>query len=350
MHIRKIERKLIFARLFLVCLLWVTSAGDGMAEEQPYRTVTDARGREVDIAVPVERIAVINENAMEILRMLRAVDRVVAVSDYIAGRKSFWPELADLPRAGGWRSPNYEAIASVKPALVLCYGRSPGQEAERMLEPAGAKVLRMDFYRSPAMIREVRDLAALLDESERGEEFIRWRNGIIERVAEGTARSKQAARVYIEGYGDYKTWGRGSGVFDMCVAAGGKNVASEIAIPTSLVTPEWVVAKDPEIIVKTPYLPDGNREDQSRAMRVLREGIMNRPGWKNIEAVRKGKVYILDSDVCSGPGDAIGTAYMAKWFHPGEMEDLDPETLHREYLNGFQSIAYRGRYAYPDPR
>jgi iron complex transport system substrate-binding protein len=349
MFFRKIEKKRIFVRLFLACFFWSVLAGESMAEERGYQTVIDARGRKVKISVPVQRIAVINENAMEIVRMLGAMNRVAAVSDYIAGRKNYWPELTDLPRAGGWRSPDYEAIASVKPDLVLCYGRSPGQEAERMLEPAGVKVLRLDFYRSPEMIREVRDLGVLLGESERAGEFIRWRNGIIDRIAEGVARSKRAPNVYLEGYGDYKTWGRGSGVFDMCVAAGGKNAAAEIEIPSSLITPEWVVAKNPEIIIKTAYLPGGYRESQLKRMSALRTTIMNRSGWKNIEAVRRGAVYILDSDVCSGPSDAVGTAYMAKWFHPGELADLNPEAVHREYLNRFQSIPYRGHYAYPAP-
>ncbi len=337
----------LLACVFVFCLVFASVCA---AEDRQYRTVTDARGKQIEVPLPVKRIAVINENAMEILRMLQAMDHVVAVSDYIASRKSYWSELADLPKAGGWRSPNYEAIASVMPDLVLCYGRSPGQEAERMLEPVGAKVLRLDFYRTPAMIREVRDLAALLGKSERGEEFLQWRRKAVDQIAEGVGRAKRAPSVYLEGYSDYKTWGQGSGFFDMCVAAGGRNVAAEIAIDSSLVTPEWVVAKNPEVIVKSPYFRDVYAQDKRQAMQALRESILNRHGWKNIPAVRNGRVYILNSDVCSGPSDAVGIAYMAKWLYPEELADLDPEALHREYLNRFQSIPYKGHYVYPEPR
>ena len=236
------------------------------------------------------------------------------------------------------------------PDLVLCYGRSPGQEAERMLEPVGAKVLRLDFYRTPAMIREVRDLAALLDKSERGEEFLQWRKNAVDQIAEGVGRAKRAPSVYLEGYSDYKTWGHGSGFHDMCVAAGGRNVAAEIAIDSSLVTPEWVVAKNPEVIVKSPYFRDVYDQDKRQDMQALRESILNRHGWKSIPAVRDGRIYILNSDVCSGPSDAVGIAYMAKWLYPEELADLDPEALHREYLNRFQSIPYKGHYVYPKPR
>ena len=69
----------------------------------------------------MDRLVVLNENALEILRMLGALDRVKAVSDYIARRTDYWPELAGLPTVGGWQDPNLEAIAAVRPQLVLCY-------------------------------------------------------------------------------------------------------------------------------------------------------------------------------------------------------------------------------------
>ena len=46
----------------------------------------------------------------------------------------------------------------------------------------------------------------------------------------------------------------------------------------------------------------------------------------------------------------IGAAYMAKLFHPGLFEDLDPEALHQEYLN-MQGLDYdlnlHGVFLYP---
>ncbi len=52
-----------------------------------------------------------------------------------------------------------------------------------------------------------------------------------------------------------------------------------------------------------------------------------------------------------GSGCLIGTAYMAKWFHPELFEDLDPEAIHQEYLTEFQGLDYdlneHGVFVYP---
>jgi len=43
--------------------------------------------------------------------------------------------------------------------------------------------------------------------------------------------------------------------------------------------------------------------------------------------------------------------YLAQWFHPQQAGDLDPEGLHREYLEEFQgldpSLARPGMFVYP---
>ena len=49
----------------------------------------------------------------------------------------------------------------------------------------------------------------------------------------------------------------------------------------------------------------------------------------------------------------IGVAYMAKWFYPELFEDLNPKSIHQEYLTRFQGLDYdlneHGVFVYPAP-
>ena len=89
-------------------------------------------------------------------------------------------------------------------------------------------------------------------------------------------------------------------------------------------------------------------------MKEFREKIMSRPAWKNINAVKNERVYILAWGLSSGPHALVTTAYLAKWFYPELFEDLDPKAIHQEYLTRFLHLDYdlgeHGVFAYPgDP-
>jgi iron complex transport system substrate-binding protein len=50
----------------------------------------------------------------------------------------------------------------------------------------------------------------------------------------------------------------------------------------------------------------------------------------------------MDSAIWTGPRAIIGIAYMVRWIHPVLFFDLNPEALHREYLETFQGVPYCG--------
>jgi iron complex transport system substrate-binding protein len=85
----------------------------------------------------------------------------------------------------------------------------------------------------------------------------------------------------------------------------------------------------------------------------LREQIMGRPELANVTAVRDGRVYVISNDLYGGAQHFIGVAYLAKWFYPELYEDLNPKSIHQEYLTRFQGLDYdlneHGVFVYPAP-
>lgn len=47
--------------------------------------------------------------------------------------------------------------------------------------------------------------------------------------------------------------------------------------------------------------------------------VMFRPGWKGISAVKNSRVYIISSDIYTGPRAVVGIAYFAKWIPPAAL-------------------------------
>ena len=71
-----------------------------------------------------------------------------------------------------------------------------------------------------------------------------------------------------------------------------------------------------------------------------RQSLFGRPGWSRLDAIRDGRVYVIHSDILGTSQHFIGTAYLARWFYPDLFTDLDPATIHQQYLTKFQHLNF----------
>jgi len=305
---------------------------------------TDALGRQVTVATPVRRIVALNSDSLEILRLLKAQDRIVGVYTEIDREPAFWGALTALPKIGGWRTPNLEAIADLAPDLVLTYSRNPGEEFDRKMAALGIPVLRLDFYRLATLENEVKRLGELLGKIDEARAFCDWHASHLALIRNRVAQVSHHPDVYIESYSDLSTVGPASGAHEMCLLAGGRNIAEDTVLPYPKVTPEWVLAQNPEIIVKAAAWSNGYQAGDASGFNARRDAIMKRPVWSTIPAVQNGRVHVMDSAIWTGPRALIGVAWLAHWFYPQRFADVDPNRWHEAYLERFQGIACQGVY------
>jgi iron complex transport system substrate-binding protein len=307
--------------------------------------VTDALGRKIVIASPVRKIVALNSDAVEALRILNAQDLIVGVFSQIDTEPEFWGDLVNRPKVGSWREPNAEIIAELEPDMVLAYAKTPSPEWEVRMASQGIRVLRLDLYRVESLEQEVRELGRALGRMEEAERFCSWHSRWMQRIQEKIEGVGRRPSVYVESYSDYQAAGPSSGGHEMCVIAGGRNISEHMAIPFPRVTSEWVVTQNPEVIVKAgSFSASYGGGDSGAAINQRRDAIMQRPAWNLIQAVASGRVHVLDSSIWVGPRAVIGVAYLVQWLHPGLIEDLNAEAMHREYLETFQKLPYKGRF------
>ncbi|MBW1722558.1 MAG: ABC transporter substrate-binding protein [Deltaproteobacteria bacterium] len=137
-------------------------------------TIEDARGRKVRLSLPIKTVVALNSDILEILRTLKAEDCVAGVFSEVVREREFWGDLAQRPKVGSWREPNMEAIAALKPDLVIAYSRNPGQLLENKMALFGIQVLRLDFYKVDTLEREVRVMGQLLNREKEAVRFCDW--------------------------------------------------------------------------------------------------------------------------------------------------------------------------------
>ena len=110
--------------ILLAALTFAASCGGGARRLAPPSSARPAR------------IISLTPSTTEILYGVGAFDRVVAVSDYC----TYPPDVAKLPRVGGWNNPNMEQIASLRPDLVI-FSDAQAQFVKDKVEAAGIKTL-----------------------------------------------------------------------------------------------------------------------------------------------------------------------------------------------------------------
>ncbi len=321
-------------------------------------TIVDTANRTVTIYKPANRIISQGTWTYEPLFILGARDRLVAVTNTAQRVYSFVPGIEEKPSVGEYREIDYEKVLENSPDLYIVGSDRGIEEIEDKLTPLGTTVVVLKFSQINKFEEELSNLAKLIGDDTNVEAFLTWRNTQLNQIQERTETIDPKVRVYNE-YSDmpWTTATSGSGAHDVITMAGGYNIADVLDLPNSAeVDPEWVMVQNPEVIIIPAffdYAPtDLTRYDMTgpeNAKQFIEE-TSNRVGWEEIDAVKNGRVYVLDGECgacsCRG-GGLIGVCYCAKWFYPEQFKDLDPETIHREYFEEWLGVPYQGVWAYP---
>jgi iron complex transport system substrate-binding protein len=336
------------AFMFISCFPSIGPA----AESKRVFTITDAYKNKVNILIPAERIVAINSDAAEILCALQVQDKIVGVSDHIADACSnLLSELKNKPVVGSPQSPSVEKIIELRPDIVLYYDMWLSEDAlESKLAPLGIPVARIPCYRIEDLAREIRVLGKIVGKEREAEEYIKFYQKYLNEVATRLKGLKRKIRVYAEGYGDYATVSEGSGADGILRTAGVGNIVTEQPVPFPIISAEWVVDKNPDVIIKAAssgWVKTGYGISDVEPVAAFWNILMSRPVWNKIEAVKTGKLYLLSYEIWSGPRAPIGILYIAKWCYPERFQDIDPEDIHRQWLMKWHKKELKGVYVYP---
>ena len=306
-------------------------------------TIVDNTGAEVNMTLPVERIVSII--GTEFICALGGEDKLVGRAMLTTDEAAIVPSsVLDLPEVAETSfSVNLEAVLDLEPDLVIA-SEGLDDEMRKTMEDAGVAVLE-DMSMAPRRETFIQNLGKILGKEDKASEYIayeaQYENLVKERVA-GLAESEKPS-VYFEWYMAWFSTGAGASYSEMIDTAGGINIAAEETVENPTLSPEYVVEKNPDIIVRMLTYMDG---EELEDYQTLYDELTGRPAISGLDAVENDKVYIIKNTalVARRP---IGLLYLAKWFHPDLFEDIDPVAVHEDMAQQFFGKSIEGVFAYP---
>jgi iron complex transport system substrate-binding protein len=352
-----LRRRLLGAGAALALVPGVVPA----SADAPSRVVVvDDLQRSVPLALPLKRVVVFNRYTTEFVRAIGAMDAVVG-TDIDVGRhghlQRYWPTVTRGMLAGSaGTSPNYEAIAAMRPDAVLMPRNSDWARAATLLAPMGIAVVVVTAWDYLKHEFNVELLGRLFAQRRRAADLNRWFGGWRARLDERILPIAMAdrPRVYFEEVGDWRSVLPGSGWHDMIEAAGGHNLFADVrlgdaasprgSVNNFVVDPEEVLARRPDAIVK---LQPGQYEPHPREFaREVLEQLARRPALAALPAVRKQRLYHLSYYLAGGCSKITGALQLAQWLHPQRVRGLDPLQAMDEWLERWQGVPRQRGYAW----
>jgi iron complex transport system substrate-binding protein len=283
-----------------VLLLLVVSGGCRPEASSTAPTSRPAAGRIITLA----------PNAAEIIAALGLSSRLLAVSTFCV----YPPQLESLPRIGGLFNPDLEAIVRLEPDLLVLRGRS--RTLEQLCADRQIRVYLDPTERFDDIYTTIAELGAILGRREAAETLqgdMRRRADRIAAVVAGRPRPRVFLTIARKpgSLSAILTASRGTFLDEVINLAGGENVFAHLAMDYPQVSPEAILAAQPEVIVEAMPEAEGGPELVERVRTLWR-------GLGPIPAVQNNRVYVLTADNALIPSPRVVEviARLAEWLHP----------------------------------
>ena len=256
------------------------------------------------------RIVSLQPSATVTLASLGCLDLVVACTKYCL---DVVPELRDLPRrivADSWTA-NRNQILAAQPDFVVA--SVPYQlDAVADILKAGVRFLGLAPHSLSEIYTDIMTIAGVVGRPEQGHQVVAAMQQEIDQVRHRVqAAQPPRPTVFCEEWGKPLIASQGW-VKELVEAAGGEFIGE----PGKQVTPEAIYAADPDVLVAA-WCGAGDR--------VPLEKIVAQRGWRELRAVRKGRVYCIPDERLNTPAPTLlqGLYALAAALHPS----LFPESL-----------------------
>ena len=265
-------------------------------------TVKDSSGTEVTISKKPERIISLVPSSTEIVYALGLGEKIVGVTTY-----DDFPEEVKTKEKVGDLTVNTEKVVSLQPDLVLA--NSLNGEAVDSLRKLGMTVLVLNASTFNEVYTTIEMIGKATGTSKQSAELVATMKKDVEdvkKVVKGVPQEKKP-KVWVEINDELFTTGKGTFMHDIIEMAGGINIAADLEGWKQL-SEEQIIVRNPEVIFNTYSYMNPN------AAKMIKE----RAKWQQLNAVKNGKVFDVDSSVISRPGPRItqGLKEVAKLLHP----------------------------------
>ena len=261
-----------------------------------------AIGATAATAAPPMRIVSLAPGVTETLFALGAGAAVVGVSQYC----DYPPAATRLPKVGTFLTPNVEAIAALRPDLIIGPGLTSSRREVRTLEAMGYPTMTVNDDSLDGIDQSIALIGARIGEEESARRLLGAIQAHIDEVHARLAGTKPRTVVMLVGHQPMVAVGRGTFLDDLIHLAGGDNIADLAAQSWPRLSIEYIIAMRPEVILDGAMGSDANTP----------AGFWAR--YPTIPAVRDHHVFGYPQDPMLHPGPRVWQSLeiLARRIHP----------------------------------
>jgi iron complex transport system substrate-binding protein len=280
------------AACVVICAILLATLGAGCTQLSSNQTtqsggitVTDDAGRTVTVAQTPHRIISLAPSITEDLFALGLGGKVVGDTTY----DNYPPAAVNITKVGGFSSPSIEKIVSLNPDVVF----ASSLENNTLLST-------LSGYGIPTVVLNPTSLTGILNDlsligkvsGSAGNSSALVANLTQKMTANSISVASHPRVLYLVWYNPIMSAGADTFEGDIIAHAGGINVAQLANVSGyGTMSKESIVALNPSVII-------ANSAMNSTAVQQVKSD----PALATVDAVKNGKIYILDSDIISRPG------------------------------------------------
>ena len=300
--------------------------------------ITDYAERTVTLSTPAQKVVVMADNSLVVVKQLKAIDKVVALDSKTKGYlplsilNTTNPELAQLPDVGKTKSPNYEYIISLNPDLILFKGNKESSDIlqEKTGVPVACIISKGDYD-----FELYTKIGTLLGKQKEAEQLVKMfteQKSALEKITGGLSDSqKKSAYIVVQNSKEnlFKT-------MKTCLSlelAGIRNVAAN-----ANKVDDWGFAE----ISKEEFMNYDAAlvflDKPSGVTDIQINDLQNDSTFKFLDAVKQGNIYLTHS--FSLPKDYVYVIAEAWYYAHLAYADQVTDKLYKKAINTIFATAY----------
>ncbi|HEX5814847.1 MAG TPA: cobalamin-binding protein [Methylomirabilota bacterium] len=272
--------------------------------------VRDMTGREVALAAPPARIVSLVPSVTETIFALGGEARLAGRTDWCDSP----PAARDKPSVGGMINPSLEAIATLKPDLVIATDEGNREETAVQLRRLGIPTYLVHAHRVAEMLDMIARLGALVQRPDAVAPLVESIQARIDDVRRRVAGRRPPRVLYVLWPDPLIVPGRASHITELIDLAGGRSITATVGESYVRLSLEAAVARAPDVIILADHSKAGTaagRQSPEKWQRLT-----------SVPAIRDGRLHSIDLSILHryGPRVAEGLELLARTLHPEAFE------------------------------
>ena len=280
------------------------------AQDETGITVTDMMGREVRLSAPATCVVALTAADVEILFAIGAGDALVGRGEYC----NYPPEALDIQSVESGYETNIEQVIDLEPQLLIMSKMAQNVDQTQQFEDAGIAVFVTDAQDIKGVYEAISLIGELMGKETAAEALVQEMKDVFASLQDkAKASDGEQKSIYFEVSPlEFGLWTAGSDTFmnEVAELLGLRNIFEDVS-GWAEVSEEQVLERNPDLIMTVGmYFGDGPTPI---------EGILSRPGWENITAVKDNAIINLTADEFSRPGPrlALGAKLLYEFVFEG---------------------------------